>query len=176
MNWADILIVAVLVIAALKGFKRGFVQELSGFLALAASLVTPWFYHGSLDGFFVKAFHLGTGAAHIVAMFLVGLLTYIAIIWIARILGAIAKLPVLGLGNAAFGAVVGMAKGLLAIWLALYIALFFPLSPDVRTDLHRSALVAYITQPNDRIDGDIIRTFPWFARPFLHHFFAQHRV
>lgn len=176
MNWADVLIGAIVLIAALKGFKRGFILELSGAIALVASLVTPWFYRGSADGFLQKALHLSGGSAHVVAMFLVGLATYVAILLIARLLSGVAKLPLLGTGNALAGGAVGVVKAAVGIWLALYVALFFPLSPDVRTDLHRSALVAYLTQPNDRVDNAIMGTFPWFARPFVHHFFAHHRV
>jgi membrane protein required for colicin V production len=176
MIWPDILIAAVILIAVLKGYKRGFVLELSGFVALAASVIVPWFYRGSLDGFFQSMFHLGSGSAHVVAMFLVGLATYVAILLIARALNTVTKLPFLGLGNALGGAAIGIVKAVVLIWLLLYVALFFPLSPDIRADLHRSVLVGYETSPNDRVDGAIIGTFPWFARPFAHYFFAHHRV
>lgn len=176
MIWPDILIAAIVLIAVLKGFKRGFILELSGFVALAASLIVPWFYRGSLDGFFQGTLHLGSGSAHVVAMFLVGLATYVAILLIARALNMFTKLPFLGLGNALGGAAIGIVKAFVLIWLLLYVALFFPLSPDIRADLHRSVLVGYVTLPNDRVDGALIGTFPWFARPFAHYFFAHHRV
>jgi len=176
MSWPDILAGAILLIAGLRGYKRGFILELSGAIALAASLIVPWFYRGSLDPFLAGALHLGSGSAHVVAMFLVGLATYVAILLVARALSNVSKLPFLGLGNAIAGALVGVAKALVLIWLLLYVALFFPLSPDIRADLHRSVLVGYVTQPNDRIDNAIMGTFPWFARPFVHQFFAHHRV
>ncbi len=176
MSWPDILIAAIVLIAALKGYKRGFVLELSGAIALVASLIVPWFYRGSFDGFLQSTMHLGAGSAHVLAMFLVGLATYVAILLIARALNTVTKLPFLGLGNAIAGAAVGIVKAVVLIWLLLYIALFFPLSRDIRADLHRSVLVGYETSPNDRVDGAIIGTFPWFARPFVHYVFAHHRV
>ena len=176
MSWPDILIAAIVLIAALKGYKRGFILELSGALALTASLIVPWFYRGALDPFLANLLHVGAGSAHVVAMFLVGLATYVAILLVARALNNVTKLPFLGLGNSIAGGLVGVAKAVVLIWLLLYIALFFPLSPDIRADLHRSVLVGYETQPNDRIDGAIIGTFPWFARPFVHYVFAHHRV
>ena len=72
---------------------------------------------------------LGPGSAHVVGMFGTGLLTYVVILVVARLLGTIAKLPVLGIGNALGGALIGFAKGAILLWLVLFIALFFPLSP-----------------------------------------------
>ncbi len=176
MLWPDILIGAVLFIATLKGYKRGFVLELSGAVALFASLVTPWLYNGAFDGTLENALRLGPGSAHVVAMFGVGLATYVAVLLLARVLNAFAKLPVLGLGNAVAGGAVGLLKGVVGVWVVLYVALFFPLSRDIRSDLHRSVLVAYITQPNPMVDRKVIATLPWFARPFVHPIFARHRV
>jgi len=176
MVWPDILIGAVLVIAALKGYKRGFIMELSGAVALALSLITPWFYNGAFDGTLENAMHLGPGSAHVVALFLVGIATYVAVLLVARVLNTVAKLPVLGLGNALAGAAIGLIKGAIGVWVILYIALFFPLSRDIRADLHRSTLVGYITRPNAMVDERIIATLPWFARPYVQPVFARHRV
>ncbi len=174
--WPDILIAAILAIAALKGYKRGFVMELSGAVALVLSLITPWFYNGAFDGVLATNVHLGPGAAHVVAMFLVGLATYVAVLLVARILNAVAKLPILGAGNALAGGAIGLLKGTIGVWIVLYVALFFPLSRDIRADLHRSTLVHWIVQPNARIDSAVIATLPWFARPLVNPLFERHRV
>lgn len=176
MAWPDILIGAVLLLTTLKGYKRGFILELSGAVALALSLITPWLYNGAFDQPLQNALHMGAGAAHVVAMFLVGIATYVAVLLVARALNAIAKLPVLGLGNAVAGAAVGLFKGLIGVWVILYIALFFPLTRDIRADLHRSVLAGYITQPNAGIDRKVSETLPSFARPFVQPMFDRHRV
>ncbi len=174
--WPDILIGAILLIALLKGYKRGFVMELAGAIALVLSFITPWFYGGVFDKPLQQWAHLGPGAAHVVGMFAVGVLTYVAVMLVARAINAVAKLPVLGLGNAMAGGAVGLLKGAAGVWLVLYLVLFFPLSRDIRADLHRSALVQAITQPNARIDDAIIGTLPSFARPLLQPVFVRHRV
>ncbi len=174
--WPDIIIGAILLIALLKGYKRGFVMELAGFIALILAFVTPWLYGGVFDQSLQAWLHLGAGSAHVVGMFAVGILTYIGVMLLARALSAVAKLPVLGLGNALAGGAVGLAKGAVAIWLILYIALFFPLSHDIRADLHRSVLVGVLTQGDASIDDAIIATLPSFARPLVQPVFARHRV
>lgn len=174
--WPDILIGAILLIALLKGYKRGFVLELSGAIALALSLITPWFYGGAFDKPLENWTHLGPGSAHVVAMFLVGIATYVGVMLLARALNLVMKLPVLGMGNAIAGGAVGLLKGVIGVWLVLYIALFFPLSRDIRSDFHKSVLVQALTQPDQHIDDAITGTLPWFARPLTQPLFARHRV
>ncbi|HET6894841.1 MAG TPA: CvpA family protein [Candidatus Baltobacteraceae bacterium] len=174
--WPDIVIGAILLVALLKGYKRGFIMELAGAIALLLAFITPWFYGGVFDGPLQHWAHLSAGSAHIVGMFAVGVLTYIAIMLLARAVNIVSKLPILGLGNALAGGAVGLLKGAAAVWVVLYIALFFPLTHDIRADLHRSVLAQIITQPNARVDDAIIGTLPAFARPVLQPVFARHRV
>lgn len=176
MTWPDILIAAILLLAALKGYKRGFVMELAGAIALVLSFITPWFYNGAFDEALNGATHLGPGAAHVIAMIAIGIATYAGVLLLARALNLITKLPVLGFGNALAGAAVGLIKGAVGVWIVLYVALFFPLSRDIRADLHRSALVGYITTPNAAIDEWVSAALPSFARPFVHPLFERHRV
>lgn len=175
-GWPDILIVAIALIAALKGFKRGFVMELAGAIALTCALITPWLYNGSFDPVLENALHLGPGSAHVIAMFLTGIVTYGVIVLLARVLNAVAKLPVLGLGNSLAGGAIGIVKAAVGLWLLLFVVLFFPLSADLRADLHRSVLVNELTRPNDGIDRAVSATLPWFARPFAKPYFSRHRV
>lgn len=174
--WPDILIGAILLIAALKGYKRGFIMELAGAIALAAALIAPWFYNGAFDETLRRTVHLNAGTAHVLAMVLVGIAAYLAVMLIARVLGAVAKLPVLGFGNALAGAGIGLLKAAVGLWLVLYIALFFPLSPQFRTDLHDSKLVGAIAEFNQRVDGALISTLPAFARGLAAPLFERHRV
>lgn len=176
LAWPDLLIGAIALIAALKGFKRGFVSELAGAIALMLALITPWFYNGAFDGLLETALHVGSGSAHVIGMFATGLITYGVVLLLSRILNAIAKLPVIGIGNSLAGAAVGLMKAAVGLWLLLFVVLFFPLSPDLRADLHRSAFVNELTRPNDGIDRALIATLPWFARPFARPYFARHRV
>jgi membrane protein required for colicin V production len=176
LAWPDVVIVVILAIAILKGYARGFVSELGGAVAVTAALVTPWFYNGSFDPQIEQLFKLGPGSAHVVGMFAVGLITYVGILIVARLLGKIAKLPLLGFGNALGGAVVGFAKGAILLWLVLFVALFFPLSPDIRDGLHQSWLAPYLVTYDAQIDDAILSTIPWFARPFVMPYFRRHRL
>jgi membrane protein required for colicin V production len=174
--WPDVVIVIVLAIAILKGYSRGFVSELGGAVAATAALVTPWFYNGAFDSQIERSLSLGPGSAHVVGMFATGLATYVAILIVARLLGTIAKLPLLGIGNAIGGAAIGFAKGAILLWLVLFIALFFPLSPDIRDGLHQSRLAPYLVVYDTPIDDAMLSTIPWFARPFVIPYFRRHHL
>jgi hypothetical protein len=109
-------------------------------------------------------------------MIVFALIVYVALMVISSVLSRIAKLPVIGLGNGLGGAFVGIAKSLVGVWVVLYVLLFFPLTRDIRTDFHNSALVAFVTQENPQIDTFLRGTMPWFVRPLVAPLFARHRV
>ncbi len=176
MTWPDVVILAFGLIAALRGWKRGFVSELAGFVALVLGLWSGYRYSGSYDTQIERWTHLGPGSAHVVGMAGTAFSVYVVLLIASLLLGRIAKLPVLGFGNALAGAALGMIKAALVVWAVLYIALFFPLTPDLRNDLHHSQLVAYLTLPNAQLDGLLERQIPWFMRPFVTPLFAHHRV
>ncbi len=174
--WPDIVIAIILLISTFKGLSRGFVSELGGAVAVAAALITPWYYNGSFDPWLIKVLHLGPGSAHVVGMFLCGFITYVIVLAIAWVLNRFAKLPILNLGNSLGGAAIGLAKGAVLVWLVLFIALYFPLSRDIRTDLHESRLAPYFVTQDPKIDGVIESIIPWFARPALSPYFHRHHL
>ncbi|HEY0383734.1 MAG TPA: CvpA family protein [Candidatus Elarobacter sp.] len=176
MTWPDLVIGFIALLFALKGWKRGFVAEIGGFIALAASIWAAIHYPGTFDALMRDYVHLGGGSAHLVGMVVFALVVYVALMVISSILSRIAKLPVIGLGNGLGGALVGIAKSLVGVWVVLYVMLFFPLSRDIRADLHNSMLVAFVTQENPQIDDFVRGTMPWFVRPLVAPLFARHRV
>jgi uncharacterized membrane protein required for colicin V production len=176
IGWPDLLISVILLIGLAKGFSRGFVSELGGAVAVAAALVTPWYYNGAFDPWLEQNVHLGQGSSHVIGMFLTGIITYAIVLAASWVLSRFAKLPILNIGNALGGAAIGLCKSAILVWLMLFVALYFPLSPDIRADLHRSKLAAYFTQPNERIDHAVLSTLPWFARPFFLPYVRRHRI
>ena len=82
----------------------------------------------------------------------------------------------IGIGNGIGGALVGVVKALLGTWAVVYVALFFPLTRDLRADLHNSQVVAFVSQDNAQIDAYMRSTMPWWVRPLVAPLFARHRV
>lgn len=176
ITWPDLVIAAIALLFALKGWKRGFVAEIGGFIALAAAFWAALRYPGTFDQTVRALTGLGEGSAHVIGMFAFAIIVYIALMVVSAVLSRIAKLPVIGIGNGFGGALIGVVKALLGTWAVLYIALFFPLTPDLRGDLHHSQIVAVVTQENPQIDKFVRTTMPWFVRPLVQPLFARHRV
>ena len=176
LTWPDLVIGTITGIAALKGWKRGFVSELAGVVALVVAFIVSFRYNGSADSSVDRVLHVGPGSGHVIGMVLAGLLAYAIVSGLAYLLSRFAGLPVVETGNALAGAVVGGAKAVAILWAVLYVALFFPLSRDLREDLHRSSLIALLEGPNNSVDQTVRSTLPWFIRPFAQPLFAHHRV
>ncbi len=176
MTWPDLVIVAVALLFALKGWKRGFVAEIGGFIALAAAIWAALVYPGTFDSTIQQLTHLGEGSVHVIGMVGFALIVYVALLVISSVLSRIARLPVIGIGNGIGGALIGVVKALLGAWAVIYVALFFPLTRDLRQDLHRSQLVAFVSQDNAQIDAYMRSTMPWWVRPLVSPLFARHRV
>ncbi len=174
--WPDVVVVVVIAAATFKGFSRGFVSELGGVVAIAAALIMPWFYNGSADAQIEAYTKLSAGPAHVVGMVLTGIVAYAVILTAASILKRLAKLPILGTGNAIAGALVGFAKGAILVWFVLFVALFFPLTPPIRASLKASRTVPSFTIFDGAIDTAVENTIPEFARPFVAPLFARHSL
>lgn len=150
--------------------------ELAGTVALIIAVIAAFWYPGTFDGVIAAVTHVGPGSAHMLGLVLWAAVAYGIVMFVAYILGRVARLPVVGLVNGIAGAVLGASKALLGAWAVLYVLLFLPLPPDLRGDLHRSTLVQFVTQPDEQIDNTIRGALPWFIRPFMGPFFDRHRA
>ena len=165
--WPDAVIVLVLVAAAFKGFRRGFVGELGGVAALGAALIAPWYYNGAADAQIQVYTKLNAGQAHVAGMLLTAVFAYVVVLAAAGFLQRIARLPILGTGNALAGAVVGFAKGAILIWIVLFVALLFPLTPAIRDSLRNARLVPYFTSFDDPAARAVESVVPPFLHPLI---------
>ncbi|MBV8490426.1 MAG: CvpA family protein [Candidatus Eremiobacteraeota bacterium] len=174
--WADVLIGGALALTTFVGFKRGFIREIGALIAVVALIVAPHYYNGAADGLIDSYTKLGLVGSHVVGMLLTGIIAYVVIIVATMALSKVAKLPIIGLGNAIAGAVVGFIKAALAIWLVLYVALFFPLTPQVRATLHDSKLAPFFVTFDPAIDAVVEAAIPGFIRPLTDPYFERHHL
>ena len=173
--WPDLIIGAILIFAGFSGYKRGFVSEITGLVALAAALIAPWYYTGGFDSSLAQTFHLPESLAHPAGMLLTAIIAFVLVLALGWVLNRFAKLPLVNIANALAGLLVGCGKGALVLWLVLYVALLFPIPPLVRADLRHARFVHYFADPDPLIDGVIMGAAP-FARPMLEPLFARHRI
>lgn len=159
-----------------KGWKRGFVSELGGTIALCAAFAAVFYYPGWWDMFIHNMTNVSLPSAHVIAMASFAIAAYTIVALIGWGLERYASAPVVAPVDAFFGALVGAIKALLMFWAVIYVSLFFPLSPDLRADLRRSFIISYLTIPNYRFDDQLRETMPWFARPFVSPVLKRHHL
>jgi uncharacterized membrane protein required for colicin V production len=176
LAWPDLIIGGITIFFAVKGFGKGFVSELAGGVAVFVAIVAAFRYNGAFDGIVTSVTGLTSGSAHAVGLLIFAIIAYAIVLLIAWLLGRVAKLPVVGLVNGVLGAILGGCKALFGAFLVLYVVLFFPLPRDLRGDLHRSALVTLVTQPDPAVDDAVRSLLPWFIRPLAAPFFKSHHV
>ncbi len=175
-TWPDVVIGVALAVAAFRGYRRGFINELTGAIAIAFALAAALHYPGMWDEFLSSGLHVSFGARHVVGMFAYAALAYAIVLALGTVLARVTKLPFVGLANAILGAIVGAAKVTVFLWALLYVALFFPLPADVRHDLHVAPLVGILELPNDRIDDSLRASLPPVVAPFSQYLFSQHHI
>ncbi|MGA2394783.1 MAG: CvpA family protein [Candidatus Lustribacter sp.] len=176
LAWPDLIIGGITIYFAVRGFTKGFVSELAGAVAVFVAIIAAFNYNGALDGFVTTLTGLTSGSAHAVGLLVFAILAYALVMLVAWLLGRVAHLPVVGLVNGILGALLGACKALFGAFLVLYVVLFFPLPIDLRHDLHRSALVALVAQPDAGVDAAVRSLMPWFVRPLAAPFFSRHHV
>ena len=165
----------IAILFAVKGWRRGFILEIGGFIALVAAVAAAINYPGIFDSFTRDLFNISEGSAHIVGMLVFALLVYVTLMMLSAVLARFAKLPVFNVVDAVGGAAVGVVKAFVGVWIVLYFVLFMPLATDVRGDLKRSGFVALITQADKPVDDVGEEHIPWFMRPMTQPLFDRHR-
>jgi uncharacterized membrane protein required for colicin V production len=176
LAWPDLIIGGITLWFAVKGFRKGFVSELAGAVAVFVAIIAAFRYTGSFDGMVTSATGLTQGSAHAVGLLIFAIIAYAIVMLVAWLLGRVATLPMLGIANGIAGALIGASKALFGAFAVLYIVLFFPIPSDLRRDLQRSALVSLVTQPDAPVDDAVRGLMPWFIRPLADPFFARHHV
>jgi membrane protein required for colicin V production len=121
MNWLDIILIVIMVLAAIMGIFKGLVKQVIGLVAVVAGLVLACLYYTGASGLFETFIK-----NQLLDNFLGFLLIFVAVLIAGGILGhlitKVMKGP-LALVNRLFGGVFGAIKGVLICGILVF-ALF----------------------------------------------------
>jgi uncharacterized membrane protein required for colicin V production len=161
-------------ILAHQGWKRGFISELGGTIALFAAFMGAFFYPGWWD----RPLHALTGvalpSAHVIDLAVFAIICYSIVALLGMGMQRYSEAPGIAPADSFLGSIVGIIKAALLFWIILYVSLFFPLSTELRADLHHSILIHYLTMPNPHFDAVLRDSLPWFMKPFSKPIFHRH--
>jgi uncharacterized protein YkwD/uncharacterized membrane protein required for colicin V production len=162
LNTVDAILLALLLVAAIDGLRRGFILGVLDFVALAASLGLALTYHRPLAAFLVDGVNIQVGIASAVA--LAGI--FVAAGLLFALLGALLThyieiadwLTGVGTLNTLAGIIPGLVKGSIVAIIAIHAGLLLPQSFPLSADL-RSSDVAR------RVDGAFNLAAPFVMGP-----------
>lgn len=122
MNWADLIILAVLLVSSLISIKRGFVKEALSLLGWIAAFVVAMLFHGALATLFSSLIEspsvremLAFGALFAVTLIVAAMANYL--------IGELIRMTGLAGTDRMFGMVFGLVRGIIVV---LAIVLLIP--------------------------------------------------
>jgi membrane protein required for colicin V production len=129
MNYIDIILLILLFLSAINGFRKGFVEELAGLVALLLGIWAALHFSGLVAQLLAENFGFQNRYLHGVSF----LITFIIVLILVNIIGAfisnLVKAIHLGFLNQLAGLVFGVIKG--ALVLSVFLVLFNKLDEDV---------------------------------------------
>lgn len=129
MNYIDIVICIILLVAAIQGFRKGFIVEFASLAALILGIWGAIKFSDWTSGYISKTFDYHSKFLGVIAF----LLTFVAIVILVHILGKVLdntiKAVALGFLNRLAGIVFGVLKA--AVILSILLLLFDPVDENV---------------------------------------------
>ncbi len=131
MNWFDILIIGVLGVGSLIGFRRGLVRQFFGLVSFIASFLIGFFYMEGVGGWFENQLGVSATYSSLVGFGAVFLGVHLCVMFLSRFLsGVIKSIPLIGGLDRIFGGALGLVTSGLAFSLILYALATVNLPPN----------------------------------------------
>lgn len=132
MSLLDILLWAVLLGFAAKGFMKGFVREVCSLLGLVTGGWAAFTYYQAAGAFLGNLIHLPPRVASAVAFLCILLAIGLLFFLVGHLLTVILKIALLGGVNRVGGIIFGLLQGALLLSIVLYLASSPPVPQGVR--------------------------------------------
>ncbi|HOI48800.1 MAG TPA: CvpA family protein [Prolixibacteraceae bacterium] len=157
MNYIDIILGILLILAAISGYRKGFVEELAGLIALILGIWGAIQLSGVTGQFLADTFNIQSKYLFLIAFFV----TFIVIVVLVSIVGAIAdkliKAVMLGFVNNLAGLLLGTIKS--ALILSVILVVFDKIDEDVHLISKEKKIHSRLYEP--------VRKFAPSVFPFL---------
>lgn len=148
MNFTLIIVLLILILAAVHGYKKGITKELSGLISWAVTLFVM-----ALVIMLYTSFQNNEGRNTIFTVILLSIvgIIYSVVRFILKPVKFIAKLPLFHFLDQILGLVIGVGEGILIVWL-LYVlnesGTLGQFGDMIRTDTARSEILTFIYEYN----------------------------
>ena len=133
MNYIDIIIIALLIIAALHGVWKGFIRQLFGLIALFLGIWCAFHFSDFAASYISRWIDKNETAVTIISFAVTFIIVLMGVIFVGKITEQLVKVVALGLFNRLIGVLFSVAKMALilsvCIWLLLAFDKLWPFFP-----------------------------------------------
>ncbi|MCL2728176.1 MAG: CvpA family protein [Bacteroidales bacterium] len=133
MNYIDLIIVALLVVAALFGFWKGFVRQLFGLVALFLGIFCAWHFSDFAASYISQWIDKNETAVAIISFAVTFIIVLLGVIFVGKIADKLVKVITLGLFNRLLGVLFSIVKMAfilsICIWLLQALDQLWPFFP-----------------------------------------------
>ena len=162
MNWADWIIIVVLLISGIISLKRGFLKELLSVLVWVSSFIIATCFSPVLAPHF-ESYTASPSAQQMssfAALFVVALLLGSAL---SYLLSSLVKVAGLSNADRFFGVLFGLLRGGLIVLVAvLYVPMVLPIDQDVWWQ--QSTLIPHFLSMEERFHQAAVVISDWFSK------------
>lgn len=131
MNIIDIIIVVLLAIATIQGFRKGLIHEVTSLAALVFGVYAAFYFSDVTAGFLLEVFNFSGKYLQIFAFILTLVLAIVVISALGKAIEKIIQAVMLGLLNRLAGAVFGLLKGMLILSLLIMLIGYFKMETNI---------------------------------------------
>lgn len=160
VNWLDITIVIILVIAVLRGFTAGFIKSVFGIISIAAGLVAASKYYAAGGTLLLDHVNLEPHLADLVCFLILFLTVSAFVMIIGACLTSITRFKVVRAADKAGGAIAGLAIGTVFTGLFLMVLTAFPLFNNFQEQLDHSTLAPPIVDSTLNLYHQAVNLMP----------------
>jgi len=133
MNYIDVIIIALLIMAAIFGFWKGFVRQLFGLAALLLGIFCAWHFSDFAASYISQWIDKNETAVTIISFAITFIVVLIGVVWVGKLADKLIKMIALGLLNRLIGLLFSAVKMAfilsICIWLIQAFDLLWPFLP-----------------------------------------------
>jgi uncharacterized protein YkwD/uncharacterized membrane protein required for colicin V production len=143
----DAILVALLILVAVRGWFRGLVREAMDLLGLVLGIILAFRFGSAVGGLIEGMSGISADAARLIGGAILLAATGVAAALIARVVGPRVRWPGLNLIDRAGGATLALGWGAFAAVVLLSLAVILPMPAAVGRQLDGSAFTRFLTDP-----------------------------
>ena len=121
MNFIDLILILIILLFAIQGFRKGLIYEVASLAGLILGIYASFHFANYLESYLTDYLNVPEKYSTVTAFILIFLLVVIALHFVGKIIENIIDLVALGFINKLAGIVFGLAKGIVLLSLAFLI-------------------------------------------------------